>query len=651
MHRMLRTTCTLIALISALELGIGVPCDASSFVIETVDAAGAVGQYTSLALDAHGNPHISYCYDTGGGRLKYATKSHGTWSIETVDATSPAGQYTSIAIDALGNPHISYYDAGNAHLKYATKAGGAWTIEAADTNAGVGQYSSLALDGHGAPHIAYYDAANADLKYAVKSGGTWLIETVDQGGQVGQYASLKLDSQDRPHISYYDQSNFRLSYAVKLTSYSPPDGIWSIEYPNENGQTINGRFCSLALDARGNPHISFGDNTSTRTIVRATGYYPWSSVSYAPYQGVSPGSYSSLAIDAQGNERLAFYAPSRRSLGCAPYTNVAPYDPFADSIVDQVGDVGQYPSLALDAQGIPRISYYDATSRDLKYADAAVHLLSPSGGEVWPVGSLRSISWLGVGPVNVLVSADGGATYQALETGVTQSPWELRVPLFPTRFARIRIERMTPPTNVPTVTPTLSTAVSDSFFTIEASVSLLAFKAQQSSAGVVLSWSTNPGPEDLSGYRVERARAEAAWETVVALTRETSCVDPSGGAGNRYRLTAVNGLGQDMLLGETRLAPTAMLGASPLPYRGGDLQISFATFGGLGGGAGEAAVEIFDIAGRRLRAVARGTYEAGYHLVTWDGRDEHGRPVANGVYLIRATTAGRTMNLKLVAAR
>ncbi len=56
--------------------------------------------------------------------------------------------------------------------------------------------------------------------------------------------------------------------------------------------------------------------------------------------------------------------------------------------------------------------------------------------------------------------------------------------------------------------------------------------------------------------------------------------------------------------------------------------------------AGEVAVEVFDLAGRRVASVARGAFEAGVHALSWNARDDRGAPAPSGVYLVRATGPG-----------
>ncbi|MDX1547567.1 MAG: FlgD immunoglobulin-like domain containing protein [Rhodothermales bacterium] len=55
-------------------------------------------------------------------------------------------------------------------------------------------------------------------------------------------------------------------------------------------------------------------------------------------------------------------------------------------------------------------------------------------------------------------------------------------------------------------------------------------------------------------------------------------------------------------------------------------------------------LEVFDVAGRRVRVLFDGSQPAGTHQVTWDGTDAAGRPVPSGVYLSRLR-AGRLVEV------
>jgi len=190
---------------------------------------GSVGTWSSLELEpTHPYiPHISY-YDIANGNLKHAWLSGTTWLSETVDSAGDVGWYTSLALDRSGNPHISYYDYTNGDLKYAWLSGTTWLSETVDS---VGQSSvwygwgtSLALNRGDAPRISYYDAINRDLKFAQFDGMVWIIETVDSDGDVGAYSSLALDQAGCPHISYYRDAtvgDLKYAYLPPLVYYLP----------------------------------------------------------------------------------------------------------------------------------------------------------------------------------------------------------------------------------------------------------------------------------------------------------------------------------------------------------------------------------------------------------------------------------------------
>lgn len=88
---------------------------------------------------------------------------------------------------------------------------------------------------------------------------------------------------------------------------------------------------------------------------------------------------------------------------------------------------------------------------------------------------------------------------------------------------------------------------------------------------------------------------------------------------------------------------TTMLGSAyPNPFRGStNLRLSLAR-------DGHARVAVYDLVGRRIRTLVDGNLSAGEQTLVWDGRDEDGRSVAAGLYLVRFDSPGVKQSHRLV---
>lgn len=159
----------------------------SGNTIKSPDTAGVVGRFLSMVLDGVGNPVISYHQASNGGALKVLHCGdpvcdgtlglpHSTNSIATPDMDGLVGEYTSIKLDAAGNPVISYFDETNGALKFlhcgdANCAGDPSPniVVTADKNRESGYDTSLVLDmAHGGlPLVVYSDQASGNLKLLV----------------------------------------------------------------------------------------------------------------------------------------------------------------------------------------------------------------------------------------------------------------------------------------------------------------------------------------------------------------------------------------------------------------------------------------------------------------------------------------------------
>jgi len=610
------------------------------FFTETIDPGGFVGTHIHIAVDDSGTPHVVY-WDISNQFLMYATRKNGAWSTEVIDAAGFVGTDTDIAIDAQGVPHVSFHNftLGPDELRYGVRTGpGTWAVEDVDpTVSDVGLGNAIAVDVQGRPHISYH-LGTGGLKYAVKNGG-WSIEQVTFVISSGQFSDIALDLSGRPHISYYDGFFGDAVYSQKVGS------SW---FTTVLG-AANADYTGVALDAAGNPHLAITSGGFLSIETRDGGTFGSIQVvgnSTAVYNGA-------LIVDSEGFVHL-FYQQVFGGTNDLWYA-VGRDTGWTEEAAATGGtaiDLGFHNDIALDPFGNPVGVYYDQTNGDAMYIDAGVRLSSALSGVTWPVGGERTVNWRGAGTVDLLLSTDGGASYDVLASGLTGGDdagggqYTFTVPHQPSRFCKIKLERVIP----------YAATLSDSLFTIETDIALLNFviTLPGGSSGADLSWATRPGPADLAGYRIDRRRESADWSTLVSLTRETTYNDATGRSGDEYRLFAVNGLGHEMLLGSGSSGRTPSINALdvfPNPFSSGDLSVVFATAGGLGGGNGTATVAIYDVAGRLVRTLAAGSYPSGVQRATWNGRDARGTLVSSGVYFVRSAAGAEVHSRKVLVVR
>lgn len=281
-------------------------------------------------------------------------------------------------------------------IHQAPAAAHTWNVEAVDAPKrfqAMGEHS-LALDTAGHPHVVY---GGDHLYYAWHDGSEWHYETVDSTPGVGSYASLALDAAGNPHIAYCQSSSIsdgcsRVKYAYWTGS------AWSIEGVASSDVWISS-LSSLVLDAAGNAHVGYTWGTP---VYRLSFFYlqyahrtasGWNSENVGPVFLYGTNSDTSLALDAAGEPRLSYFDSASDTLKYAYRTGSV----WSIESVDSAYEAGFENSLALDAVGNPHIAYR-GDSRTPKYASRT--------GSGWSLSTVDSSGNVGGSPSLALDDAD-----------------------------------------------------------------------------------------------------------------------------------------------------------------------------------------------------------------------------------------------------
>ena len=477
---------------------------------------------------------------------------------------------------------------GLAGVSHAAPQRPAFAVTQTSQIDGIGDYTSMALDATGRSHVAYYDVTRKALVYAIQTQSGWRTELVDASGMTGWYASLAIDSRGEARIAYYDATNGVLKYAVRNA------GNWTTQTVDASSVGV-GHYCSLALDANDAPAISYYDATNLNLR----------------YATLGQGGWTVETVDGAGNAAETEQALNRADRGAKQ-----------PAISQDVPNVGHYTSLAIGRDGVPHIAYQDITNADLKVA-------VKRNGE-WIAETVDARGDLGE-HTSIALDASGRAhvSYYDLQDGALKYAEEKKDGSWATTV-------------------------------VDASGDVGAYTSLELDA---------QGNPHISYMDVQQqtlkyaAEADGVWMTELVdangiTGRNTSlALDRTGAPVIAY--TSATGKGSFRMVSASvqfgnrpadnggQLVSARSLAAWPFPYKGGALNVSFV----IPSRGGAAEVRMVDLAGRHVRTLKRGTAEAGRQVLTWDGRDDAGRNVANGVYFLVSRVGGQESKLKLVVLR
>jgi hypothetical protein len=381
-----------------LLIATAVPAAAAPNTTTAVDVGG---QYSSLEIDAAGLPVISH-YDPGAGDLRLVHCASATCggignSLVTVDGTNNVGRYSSLELDASGNPVISYQDVDQLDLKVVRcgdaycGSGNVFASPDASVTSSTGLYSSLALNGSGNAVVSYFQVPLDNLRIVRCDNAACSsrsLQIADTDVIVGSHSSITLDAFGNPVVSYYDESDADLK-VIHCVNSDCSGGGHSIQSVDGTLSDV-GKYTSIVLDSEGYPVVSYYDETNDNLKVLHCGDPNCSAGNTitSPDTSGDTGLHTSIALDSSGRPVVASYnatTTALRVLRCGDETCSAGN---SNQTPDSAGVVGQYASLALNSAGNPVVSYYDATNGELKLLRCGDATCAGSGTEVGGVTGL-----------------------------------------------------------------------------------------------------------------------------------------------------------------------------------------------------------------------------------------------------------------------
>jgi hypothetical protein len=221
-----------------------------------------------------------------------------------------------------------------------------WILETLDSGGTTGYWTSIRLDSSGFLHITYLDETDNALMHIWQNGAGWVSEIVDNCDC--WFMAMALDSQDMPRIVYWDHTDETIS-AVRWTGTEWETEVVASAAPS----TLDWPRTDIEMDSLDRAHVVWYDGTDTALhyAVRETGgLWNLTVVESTGDTGIDP----SLCLDSQDLPRVSF---GNRTDGHLYYASLEGTE-WQVQLVDSVCEEADWTSLELDQTETPHILYH-----------------------------------------------------------------------------------------------------------------------------------------------------------------------------------------------------------------------------------------------------------------------------------------------------
>ena len=291
-------------------------------------------------------------------------------TIEAAAGLYPSAQYLGSALNLSYGTNVS----GDRYLHYYYRATStdAGTLRTIVWQVGNPSYSHMSVSATSTyQYVTYYASGGGESDIRIARSQNYYAASdftgkniSDNGG--GMYSCVRANPANplNVHVVYFESSG---GTGSELRYMYSTDGFATVPAPVtlDGTATDAGRWCSMALDSGGNPHVVYYDATNT-----SVKYIYYTGSSWSTPVTVAAGNVgnfgNSIAIGTDGSIHISFYDGNSGDLKYA-YSAGSGYS-FTTTIVDEYVIAGMFSSIVLDASNHPHIGYAEFTGPWMKYA-------------------------------------------------------------------------------------------------------------------------------------------------------------------------------------------------------------------------------------------------------------------------------------------